>query len=372
MDDASRLLVPATMAQGRALSMDHLDPKEPVILKELLPAELKDLLVGWGFKSFRTEQLLKWIYVRNATDFQEMSDISKADRAALAKSCEIGSLRVLERTLASDGTQKLLLELQDGLSIETVIIPEEDHFTQCVSTQVGCNMGCVFCRTSSLRLRRHLRTWEIVDQVVTGRRLMEQGRIRNVVLMGMGEPLANYDAVLKAIKIMLEPKALDLSKRRITLSTCGLIPELKKLVSEGLGIGLAISLNATTEAQRNMLMPINRKYSLAHLLETCRDLPLGPRNRITFEYVLLDRVNDSLEDARRLVKLLKGIRCKVNLIPHNSYPGSPFKRPPDDRILAFQKVLSEHGLTCPIRWSHGSEIWAACGQLAGKDLPCGT
>jgi len=347
--------------------MDLAKSETPVILKELLPQEVMELLAGWGFKSFRAQQLLKWIYVRQAEDFEQMTDISKADRALLAQRCKIGLLIVLGRDKASDGTQKLLLGLEDGLRIESVIIPEEDHFTQCISTQVGCSMGCAFCRTSSLSRKRNLRTWEMVDQVVTGRRLMQEGRIRNVVLMGMGEPLANYNSVLKAIRIMLDPKALDLSKRRVTLSTCGLVPELRKLASEGLDIGLAVSLNATTEAQRSSLMPINRKYPLGLLLETCRELELPPRNRVTFEYVLLDGVNDSLEDARRLVKLLRGIRCKVNLIPHNPYPGSPFKRPSQERILAFQKLLSDSGLTCPIRWSHGSDIWAACGQLAGGD-----
>lgn len=347
--------------------MDPAKHEATVILKELLPQEVMELLADWGFRSFRAQQLLKWIYVRQAEDFDQMSDISKTDRAILAQRCKIGLLRVLQRDQASDGTQKLLLGLEDGLRIESVIIPEEDHFTQCISTQVGCSMRCAFCRTSSLSRKRDLRTWEMVDQVVTARRLMQEGRIRNVVLMGMGEPLANYHAVLKAVRIMLDPHALDLSKRRVTLSTCGLVPELRKLASEGLDIGLAVSLNATTEAQRSSLMPINRKYPLKLLLETCRELDLPPRNRITFEYVLLDGVNDSLQDARRLVKLLKGIRCKVNLIPHNPYPGSPFKRPPKEKILAFQKLLSDSGLTCPIRWSHGSDIWAACGQLAGGD-----
>lgn len=350
-------------------TMDLEKNEEPVILKELLPEEVLELVLGWGFKSFRAQQLLKWIYVHQVEDFEQMSDISKADRAALARRSKIGLLKLLGRTQASDGTEKLLLELEDGLRIETVIIPEEDHFTQCISTQVGCSMGCAFCRTSSFGRRRDLRTWEMVEQVVAGRRLMQKGRIRNVVLMGMGEPLANYDAVLKALMIMLDPKALDLSKRRLTLSTCGLVPELRKLVSQGLDIGLAISLNATTNTQRSSLMPINRKYPLEMLLKTCRELHLPPRSRITFEYVLLEGVNDSVQDAKRLVKLLRGIRCKVNLIPHNPYPGSPFKRPPKEKILIFQKVLSDSGLTCPIRWSHGSEIWAACGQLAAED-PC--
>jgi 23S rRNA (adenine2503-C2)-methyltransferase len=356
----------------RACMMPRQEDQGPVILKELLPQELRELLVGWGLRPFRAEQLLKWMYLRLATDFQEMTDISKADRATLAQRCRVGELELLQSEAASDGTQKLLLGLHDALRAETVIIPEQDHLTQCISTQVGCSMGCAFCRTSSLSLKRHLRTWEMIEQVVMARRLVPGGRVRNVVLMGMGEPLANYQAVVKAIRIMLEPRGLDLSKRRITLSTCGLVPELRRFVAEGLDIGLAVSLNATTDAQRDILMPINKKYPLGLLLQTCRELPLAPRNRITFEYVLLDGVNDSLEDARRLVRLLKGLRCKVNLIPHNPYPGSPFRSPPEDRILAFQKTLSDSGMTSPIRWSHGREIWAACGQLAAGEPRAGT
>jgi 23S rRNA (adenine2503-C2)-methyltransferase len=188
--------------------------------------------------------------------------------------------------------------------------------------------------------------------------------------MGMGEPLANYDAVVRAIRIMLLPEGLDLSKRRITLSTCGLIPEMKRFAEEGLGISLAVSLNATTDELRSRLMPINRRYHLKELLAACRDLPLPPRNRITFEYVLFKDLNDSDEDARRLVRMLRGTRCKVNLIPHNPLPGSPFQRPSGERVLAFQAILADAAFTAPIRWSHGAEISAACGQLAG-DLPLG-
>lgn len=344
------------------------DSATPLILKDLLPQEIRELFLNWGLRPYRATQVLRWMYGRQSLDFQEMTDISKQDRATLGGRCRIGQLDLLDRQRASDGTEKWLLGLEDGMRLETVLIPEEDHLTQCVSTQVGCSMGCTFCRTSGMRLRRQLRTWEIVEQVVMGRRVLQGGHIRNVVLMGMGEPLANYEAVLRAVKIMLDPHALDLSKRRITLSTCGLIPEMKRLASEGLGIALAVSLNATTDDQRSRIMPINRRYPLGELLRACRELPLPPRSRITFEYVLLKDLNDSLEDARRLVRLLKGIRCKVNLIPHNPYPGSPFQQPSDERVLAFQRVLAESGLTAPIRWSHGSEISAACGQLAGGEL----
>jgi 23S rRNA (adenine2503-C2)-methyltransferase len=274
-------------------------------------------------------------------------------------------LAIIEREHASDGTEKWLMGIEDDLMVETVLIPEEDHWTQCISTQVGCQMGCSFCRTASLGLVRHLRTWEIVEQVAAARRVFQKGRIRNVVLMGMGEPLANYEAVVKAIRLMLLPEGLDLSKRRVTLSTCGMIPELQRLVTEGLGISLAVSLNATTNELRDRLMPINRIYPIEALLETCREIRLPNRERITFEYILFAGVNDSREDARRLVRLLHGIRCKVNIIPHNPFPGSPFQRPADEQVFDFQRILTDSHLTAPIRRSHGEEINAACGQLAG-------
>ncbi len=340
------------------------------ILKALLPEEIKEVFTAWGLVPYRARQVLSWIYGRQALTFQEMTNISKADRLFLEEHYRIAHLELLDRQRASDRTEKWLLGLEDGQRVETVIIPEEDHWTQCVSTQVGCAMGCGFCRTGEAGLRRQLEAWEIVDQVVVARRNFEGGRIRNVVLMGMGEPLANYEAVVRAIRIMLLPGGLDLSKRRITLSTCGLVPEMKRLAGEGLGISLAVSLNATTDELRSRLMPINRRYPLKQLLVACRELPLAPRQRITFEYVLFKGVNDSDEDARRLVKLLRGIRCKVNLIPHNPFPGAPFQRPSEERVLAFQRILADAAFTAPIRKSHGAEIFAACGQLAG-DLPRG-
>lgn len=338
--------------------------KERPILKDLLPHEVRDLFLSFGLKPYRASQVLRWIYGRKALSFEEMTDISKEDRAFLKERCIIGELELLRRQVASDGTEKWLLGLDDGLRMETVIIWEEDHLTQCVSAQVGCAMGCRFCRTASLPVRRNLRTWEMVEQVVMARRILENNPVRNVVFMGMGEPLANYEAVVRAVRIMLDPQGLDISKRRITISTCGLVPELQRLAKESLGISIAVSLNATTEEQRDLLMPINKKYPLKALLSACRQLSLPPRSRITFEYVLLKGVNDSLKDAIRLVRLLRGIPCKVNLIPHNPYPGSPFERPSEEQVLAFQRVLAESGYTAPIRWSHGQEIMAACGQLA--------
>lgn len=344
------------------------NPSERPVLKDLLPQELSKLFARWGLKPYRLTQVLSWIYKRQSLDFQEMTDISKQDRSTLANVCRIGQLGLLNRQRASDGTEKWLLELEDGMRVETVLIPEQDHLTQCISTQVGCSMGCSFCRTSLMGLRRQLKTWEIVEQVVMGRRLLQGEKIRNVVLMGMGEPLANYQEVVRALRIMLDRRALDLSKRRITLSTCGLIPQIRRLASEGLGISLAVSLNATTEDQRSRIMPINKVHPMGELLRACRELPLPARTRITFEYVMLGGFNDSVADARRLVRLLQGIKCKVNLIPHNPYPGSPFRRPQQERIIEFQRILADSGITAPVRWSHGSEISAACGQLAaGED-----
>lgn len=343
------------------------NPSEWPVLKHLLPQELSELFVRWGLKPYRVTQVLSWIYKRQSLDFQEMTDISKQDRSTLANICRIGQLGLLNTQRAADGTEKWLLELEDGMRVETVLIPEQDHLTQCISTQVGCSMGCSFCRTSLMGLRRQLRTWEIVEQVVMGRRLMPGEKIRNVVLMGMGEPLANYQEVVRAVKIMLDRRALDLSKRRITLSTCGLIPQIRRLASEGLGISLAVSLNATTEDQRSRIMPINKIHPMGELLRACRELSLPARSRITFEYVMLGGFNDSVADARRLVKLLQGIKCKVNLIPHNPYPGSSFRRPRQERIIEFQRILANSGITAPIRWSHGSDISAACGQLAASE-----
>jgi len=340
----------------------------PRVLKELLPEEMKELFVSWGLRPYRARQVLEWIYRHTALDWDEMTNISKGDRALLRRLARIGHLEVLQRKVAPDGTQKWLLGLEDGLRVETVLIPEEGYWTQCVSTQVGCAMGCAFCRTARIGLKRPLKAWEIVEQVVVARRSFREGRVRNVVFMGMGEPLANYDAVVRALRLLLLQEGLDLSKRRVTLSTCGLVPEMRRIMQEGLGVNLSVSLNATTEEVRTRLMPINRKYPLGELLAACRELPLPPRGRITFEYVLIKGVNDSLEDAKRLCRLLRGIRCKVNLIPLNPFPGSPFQPPGEETIERFKSVLGDAYLTVPIRWSRGAEICAACGQLAA-DYP---
>ena len=329
--------------------------------------ELRSLFASWGFKPFRALQVFEWIHRRRVRSFEEMTNLSKADRAVLEQKARVGVLEVLGREQSSDRTEKWLLGLEDGHRIETVLIPDEDRWTQCISTQVGCAMGCAFCRTAGLGFKRHLKSWEIVEQIAVVRREFRRGdRVLNVVLMGMGEPLANYDAVVRALRLMLAAEGLDLSKRRITLSTCGLLPEMIRLMNEGLDIQIAVSLNASTDEQRSRLMPINRKYPLKQLIDTCRNLPLPSRNRITFEYILLKGVNDSPEDAKRLVKLLHGLKCKVNLILHNPFPGSPFEPPSEYGLLTFKEILTDAHITTPIRQSRGSDISAACGQLAGK------
>jgi 23S rRNA (adenine2503-C2)-methyltransferase len=334
-------------------------------LKGLLPHEMKGFFESWGFPPYRAQQVQEWIYRKQAMSFEEMTNLPKTDREFLETMARIGHLEVMDRERATDGTEKWLLKLEDGLMLETVLIPEGGHWTQCLSTQVGCAMGCTFCRTARLGLRRQLRAWEILDQVVVTRREFKGGKILNLVFMGMGEPLANYESVIRAIRLLLDPVCLDFSKRRITLSTCGLIPGIRLLAGERLGINLAVSLNATTQTLRSRIMPVNRTYHLHSLLQACREFPLPARGRMTFEYVLMEDVNDTSQDAERLVRLLRGIPCKINLIPHNGFPGSAFRAPHEARIRTFQRILIQAHLTAPIRWSRGSEISAACGQLAG-------
>jgi 23S rRNA (adenine2503-C2)-methyltransferase len=269
-------------------------------------------------------------------------------------------------TPSQDGSQKLVLGLHDGSRVQSVLMPDEDRLTLCLSTQVGCGFGCAFCLTGTMGLGRHLSAGEIVGQVLAARGLLaESARITHLVYMGMGEPLANYRATVRSLRVLTDPAGLGYSPRRVTVSTVGLVPALERLAREGLRVNLAISLHATTDAVRNRLMPVNRAFPLAPLLAACRRLPLPARQRLTFEYVLLDRINDTPEDARRLAGLLRGLRAKVNLIPFNDWDGAGFRRPPLERILAFQAIVLEHGITATVRWSKGEDIGAACGQLAG-------
>ncbi len=297
-----------------------------------------------------------------------MTDVARPLRDALAASFAMPGLPLLETARAADGTRKLLLGLDQGRAIESVIIPDPPRLTACISSQAGCAMGCGFCATAQLGLQRQLTAAEIAAQMLAARAALAPGeRLSNVVFMGMGEPLANYDAVVEAIAILTAPWGFGLSGRRVTVSTVGLLPQLERLVRET-PVNVAVSLTATTDALRDRLMPINRRYPLAELMRTCRALPIAQRRRITFEYVLLAGVNDSGADAARLVRLLHGIRAKVNLIPFNPFPGAAFAPPAAAVVEHFQRQLLGAGVSASVRVTRGRDIQAACGQLAAAAL----
>ncbi|HEY7499085.1 MAG TPA: 23S rRNA (adenine(2503)-C(2))-methyltransferase RlmN [Vicinamibacterales bacterium] len=326
--------------------------------------ELEAYLDSIAAPRFHARQIFKWLYRRGVDDFASMTDLGRDLRATLARDLALTTPVVAKRERSSDGTTKFLLRLADGRFIESVFIPDTPSQTFCISTQVGCAMRCAFCLTGKMGIVRNLTAGEIVGQVrVLLRELNMHGQRFNIVLMGMGEPLHNYDATMKALRILGNEHGLAMNPRRITLSTVGVLPALERLATEPFMPNLAISLHSTTEDQRDMLVPINRKYGLRELLDACRRFPLKRRNRITFEYVMLKDVNDSPEDARRLVKLLNGIKAKVNLLPLNEAAGIPFERPSDARVNRFAQILAEHRVTVSVRRSRGRDIRAACGQL---------
>lgn len=332
-------------------------------IKNLSLPELTQLLTGLGKEKFRARQIMQWIYARAVTDFTDMTDLSKAFRTELQRRFVISDW-IPETVEASiDGTRKYLFRLADGEAIETVRIPmDEGRATLCISTQVGCAMQCDFCLTGTFGLTRNLLPAEIVNQVCAARK---DGPINNIVLMGMGEPLHNLDNVIKALNIIYLPIGLDYGPRRVTLSTSGLVPEMAEL-GRRIEVNLAISLNATTDEIRNRLMPINRRYPLNQLMRACRDFPLKPSRRITFEYILIRDLNDTPADAKRLVKLLHGIRAKVNLIPFNEHPESPYRTPDESTIRTFQSYLLDRDIVAIRRAGKGLDISAACGQLKGR------
>lgn len=339
---------------------------EPVYIKNFSASELESWVQTLGERAFRARQLFRHVYARNVASWNECTDLSQSFRNQLEFGARLSALTMVRTDEASDGTIKYLFRLRDGNYIESVLIPDPPRSTLCISSQVGCALGCKFCLTGSLGFKRNLDTAEIVDQVCQV--LRETGmrsRVTSLVFMGMGEPLANYDPVLRAIDIITDQNGLAFSHRRVTLSTAGLVPQLRRLGQDS-PINLAISLHAPDDALRSELMPINRTYPLAELMRACREYPLAPRKRITFEYILLDHVNDSVKQAKDLVRVLNGVRAKVNLLPFNPHPGSPFGTPSEQRILAFQEVLQKAQLTAIIRKSRGNEISAACGQLAGQ------
>jgi 23S rRNA (adenine2503-C2)-methyltransferase len=339
-------------------------------LLDLSPAEMEGLAESLGAPSYRGRQLAQWIFVKGVTDLDAMSDLPRAFRAGLAAQASVELPEVERRTPSQDGSQKLVLRYGDGARVQAVLMPDGDRLTLCVSTQVGCGFGCAFCYTGTMGLERNLSAGEIVAQVMVAREDLAAGlRITHVVYMGMGEPLANYTATVKSLRLLTDPQAFAFSPRRITVSTVGLVSGIERLAKENLRVNLAVSLHATSNEIRDRIMPVNRGFAIEELLAACRRFPLPFRQRMTFEYVLLDGINDSVEDARRLVKLLKGIRGKINLIPFNDWEGASFARPPLARILDFQTVLLEHGIRATIRWSKGEDIGAACGQLREAAIP---
>lgn len=337
---------------------------DKIDLKSLSREELLCFAKAQGLPKYRVDQLLHWMYEKYAQDIQEVTELSKALREDLRRAAYISNLVLVTRQRSKDGTEKFLFALEDGQMIESVLIPDDDRRTLCISSQVGCAMACSFCLTGETGLVRNLKAHEIVDQIISLNRLISPKRISNIVLMGMGEPLANFDEVVTALWRITE--LLGISKRKITLSTSGLVPKMSELQGRAPDVNLAVSLNATTDAVRDRIMPINKKYPIKMLLDACRRYPLQPQRLITFEYVLLDGVNDTVEDAKRLTRILKNIPCKVNLIPYNPHEGSRLKRPEPKTVLAFQKVLKDNRMTAFIRESKGQDILAACGQLRGK------
>ncbi|HEX5453132.1 MAG TPA: 23S rRNA (adenine(2503)-C(2))-methyltransferase RlmN [Stellaceae bacterium] len=333
-------------------------------------AELAAEMAAAGAEPFRARQLWHWIYHRGATDFAAMTTLAKGFRAFLAESYELRRPGIAAALASADGTRKWLLRFDDGQEAETVHIPEEDRGTLCVSSQVGCTLNCTFCHTGTQLLVRNLGAAEIVGQIMLARDALgewpspkEDRQLTNIVLMGMGEPLYNYDNVAAALKIVMHPEGLAISRRKITLSTAGVVPMIHRVGAE-LGVNLAVSLHAVTDELRDRLVPLNRKYPIADLLGACRTYP-GSSNarRITFEYVMLKGVNDSPAEARELVRLLKGIPAKVNLIPFNPWPGAPYECSAEAAIAAFSDIVFAAGYSAPVRTPRGRDILAACGQL---------
>jgi len=338
-------------------------------LKQLTKEGMYRFIGEEGLPDYRAEQLIHWIYERHVTGTDGITEFSKDFRRHLNEIAFISNLNLVERLRSSDGTEKFLFALEDGQTIESVLMSDDGRLTLCISSQVGCATGCLFCLTGRCGLIRNLKAYEIVDQIIAVNRILaadgvDGKAVTNIVFMGMGEPLSNFDQVVEALWRIVD--FMGISKRKITLSTSGIVPKILLLPKKAPDINLAVSLNATTDEVRNEIMPVNKRYPIKTLIAACRKYPLQPSRRLTIEYVLIGGKNDSVDDAKRLVDLLKGIRCKVNLIPFNPHEGSDLKRPPDHRVLEFQKILSGHHLRVFIRESRGQDILAACGQLRAK------
>ncbi|MCX7821825.1 MAG: 23S rRNA (adenine(2503)-C(2))-methyltransferase RlmN [Syntrophobacterales bacterium] len=337
---------------------------EKVCIKNFTLSELEKLMIDWGERPFRARQIFHHLYVRLIGSWDQCTDLSNNLRREIKEAFHLEAISFISKLTSSDGTEKFLFKLPDGYAVESVLIPDPPRYTLCLSTQVGCPLKCSFCYTGSLGFKRNLKAGEIVDQYVQVQQL-SKNRITNVVFMGMGEPLLNEAELFRALEILLEPRGINLSHRRITLSTVGIIPAMDRL-GKHYPVNLAVSLHAPRDDLRSDLMPINRTYSLEPLIEACIKYPLPPRKRITFEYVLIDGVNDSPREAKELSELVRPLRCKINLIPYNPHEGAKYRRPSEAKVNEFQAILQKAHITATIRESRGIDIQAACGQLAGS------
>jgi 23S rRNA (adenine2503-C2)-methyltransferase len=335
---------------------------EKTDIKNLTLEALETYISGLGKERFRAKQIFKWLYQMDATSFGEMTNVSKEFRQTLEETAAISNLVPEVVEASADGTKKYLFRLSDGSTVESVLIPDEGRNTLCISSQVGCAMACSFCLTGTFGLSRNLTTAEIVNQVCAVKR---DEPVRNIVFMGMGEPLANLAAVIPAVKILTDPDGFQFSNRKVTVSTSGLVPQMAEL-GQAVTVNLALSLNATTDEVRSRIMPVNRRYPLTELLAACKSFPLPSRRWITVEYVMIRDLNDTLEDAKRLVRLISHFPSKVNLIPFNEHEGASFKSPTQETIDRFHKYLLDKNVTVITRSSRGSDISAACGQLKGR------
>ena len=356
-------------------SISSLENNPKTNLLGLTKAEIKSLLNKINLPNFRASQIWNWIYRSGTTDFNEMTNISKELRYLLSKNFNIWRPKISSTHQSQDGTIKWLLKLDDGNEVETVWIPDEERGTLCISSQVGCTLTCKFCHTGTQRLVRNLSSSEIVGQVMLAMDQLkdwpsasENRLLTSIVLMGMGEPLFNYENVKKALEIIMDHSGISLSRRRITLSTSGIVPEIKKC-GDDLGVNLAISLHATNDNLRNELVPINKKYDIKQLLDAVRSYArISNSRRVTWEYVMLKGVNDTSEDAKNLIKLIKGIPSKINLIPFNEWPCSPYECSEEDSINNFAKIIMKAGYASPIRTPRGRDVMAACGQLKSLSI----
>ena len=343
-----------------------LPPSEKPDLKSMSFDELSGFVESMGEKSFRAKQIFHWIHHHGVRDFEEMTTLSESLRKRLMNESVLSGLHLKEVLQSRDGTRKLLMETIDGHRIETVLIPSDGRMTQCISSQVGCRIGCTFCLTATMPIRRDLLPGEILDQVYHARQVLAESgeNLNNLVYMGMGEPLDNFDAVVRSCDLLMDERGQGFSPRRITVSTSGLAPQIGQLATR-LRVNVALSLNASDDATRDKVIPINRKYNMESLQKALQSIPREHRRKVTVEYVLLRETNDTDEDARRLVRFVKPLYVRVNLIPFNPYPGALFGRPEDRRVNAFGRILRDAGITVTVRQSRGEDIGAACGMLDG-------